>query len=94
MGATTSFLQVATVANALLWPLAAGVAIVVWSRIRAAAHARRVAAVEKQMRDAYRGLEARPAPRELVRVVEALDEGEAKAARTPAQPKRETSPGS
>ena len=93
MGATTSFMQVATVANALVWPLAAGAAVVVWSRVRAAAHARRTAAVEQQMRNAYRALETRPAPRELVRVVDALDEGEALAAQAAAQPKRETFPG-
>ena len=92
MGASTSFLQVATVGNALLWPLAAGAAVVVWSKVRAAAHARRTAEAENRMRNAYRALEARPVPPRLARVVDALDEGEAPAAQS--RPERETSAGS
>jgi uncharacterized protein HemX len=75
MGDLTSPLQVATVANALGWPLAAGAAVVVWSKMRAAAHARRVAALERQLQDAYRTVEAAPVSAQLSMVVEALDEG-------------------
>jgi hypothetical protein len=72
-----SHLQVATLANALVWPLAAGVAVVLWARARAAAHARRVAAMEAQLGDLYQTLETQPVPSNLAMVVEALDEGEA-----------------
>lgn len=89
MNASTSFVQVATVANALIWPLAAGVAVVVWSRIRAAAHARRAAAAEQRLRDRYRSLEAQPVPPRLMQTVDALEEGEEL---TP-QTQRETSAG-
>ena len=90
MAASTSFMQVATLANALGWPLAAGVAVVAWSRIRAAAHARRVADTERRLRDHYRRLEDRPVPPRLMQTVEALQEGEELTSRT----ERETSAGS
>jgi uncharacterized protein HemX len=92
MSASTSFLQVATVANALVWPLAAGAAVVAWSRVRAAGHARRLAAAERQLKSTYRTVALQPVPPRLVRVVEALEEGEELAAtvrpprKTPAGP--------
>jgi hypothetical protein len=70
-------LQVATVASALVWPLVAGVGLVFWSKARAAAHARRVAAMEDQLQGMYRTLETKPVPERLALVVEALEEGEA-----------------
>ena len=76
MGELASPLQVATVASALIWPLAAGVGVVFWSKARAAAHARRAAAMEAQLRDMYRTLEGKPVPGHLSMVVEALAEGE------------------
>lgn len=75
MGAST-FMQVATVANALGWPLAAGAAVVAWSRMRAAAHARRLAAAESRLQGLYQTLEARPVPSRLTQVVDALEEAE------------------
>ena len=76
MGNLASPLQFATVASALIWPLAAGVAVVVWSKARAAGHARRVAAMESQLQGLYRTMEAKPVPSQLAMVVEALEEGE------------------
>jgi hypothetical protein len=66
----------ASAASALLWPLAAGAAVVVWAKARAAARARRVASMESQLRGLYRTVEAEPIPQRLSMVVEALEEGE------------------
>jgi hypothetical protein len=76
MGNLASPLQIATVASALIWPLAAGAGVVLWSKARAAAHARRVAAMEGQLQGLYRTLETKPVPARLAMVVEALEEGE------------------
>ncbi len=76
MGNLASPLQFASVASALLWPLAAGVAVVVWSKARAAGHSKRVAAMENQLQGLYRTVETRPVPSHLAMVVEALEEGE------------------
>ena len=80
MGNLASPLQFATVASAFFWPLAAGAAVVIWSKARAAAHARRVAAMQGQLQDLYRSIEAKPVPARLAMVVEALEEGEELAA--------------
>lgn len=76
MGNLASPLQFASVASALLWPLAAGVAVVAWSKARAAGHAKRVAAMDDQLQGLYRTMEAKPVPSRLAMVVEALEEGE------------------
>jgi hypothetical protein len=76
MGVFPSSLQIATVGGALLWPLAAGVAVVLWSKARAARRAASLDAVDDQLKGLYRGLEARPVPPEITMVVEALQEGE------------------
>jgi hypothetical protein len=76
MGNLASPLQAATVASALAWPLLAGVGVVFWSKARAAAHARRVAAMEGELQGMYRSLEAKPVPQRLAMVVEALEEGQ------------------
>lgn len=73
MGNLASPLQVASV---LVWPLLAGLGVVFWSRARAAAHARRVAAMDGQLKGLYRTLQAKPLPARLAMVVEALEEGE------------------
>jgi hypothetical protein len=87
-----SSLQVATVANALLWPLAAGVVVVVLWKLRAAGEARRIAAAEAELQRLYHAVEADPVPVELDLVIEALEEGDelagrpaAKTAATPAR---------
>ena len=79
MGNLASPLQIATVASALAWPLIAGVGVVFWSKARAAAHARRVLAMEGRLQGMYRTLESKPVPPHLALVVEALEEGEAMA---------------
>lgn len=70
-------MQIATVATAVIWPLGAGLAVVMWSKARAAAHARKVAAMEAQLRGMFREIEERAIPPRLAMVVEALEEGEA-----------------
>ncbi|MDB5447016.1 MAG: hypothetical protein JWQ97_2333 [Phenylobacterium sp.] len=57
MGNLASPLQVASV---LVWPLLAGLGVVFWSRARAAAHARRVAAMDGQLKGLYRTVQAKP----------------------------------
>jgi hypothetical protein len=76
MGALASSLQIATVGSALLWPLAAGVAVVLWSKARAAERAKQLNAVDRNLKNLYRDLEARPVPPEIAMVVDALHEGE------------------
>lgn len=76
MSAIASPLQVATIASALLWPLAAGAGVVIWSRARAAARTRRAAALESQLRSLYRSVEIKPVPPRLAMVLDALEEGE------------------
>lgn len=81
MSAMPTSLQVATIASAIVWPLAAGLAIVMWSKARAAAHARKVAAMETKLRGMFREIEERSVPPHLAMVVEALEEGETLATR-------------
>lgn len=76
----TSPTHLALIVAAVTWPLAAGLAIVLWSKARAAARARKLAAVEHGLRSMYRAVESRGAPAHLQMVVEALEEGEALAA--------------
>lgn len=76
MGASALPLQIATVGSALIWPLVAGVAVVVWSKVRAARHARRMRAMEGELQGFYRSVEIKPVPSRLSMVVDALEEGE------------------
>ena len=91
MGNLATPLQLATVASALIWPLAAGVGVVLWSKARAANHAKRMAAMETQLQDFYRTVEAKPIPPRLAMVVEALEEGQELAAGQAAKAKRAAS---
>lgn len=76
MGELSNPLHLATLGSALLWPLAAGVAVVVWSKARAAARTKQAAAVEDKLKDFYRQVEAKPVPGRLKLVVDALEEGD------------------
>ena len=69
-------LHLAALGSALLWPLAAGVAIVVWSKSRAAARRREAAAVEDKLKDLYHHVETKPVPGRLRLVVDALEEAD------------------
>ncbi|HEY8617226.1 hypothetical protein [Phenylobacterium sp.] len=77
MSSFASPLQIATVAAAVAWPFAAGLGVVLWSKARAAGHARRRAAVDSQLQGMFRQVEARGVPPRLALVVDALEEHEA-----------------
>ena len=83
MGELHNPLHLATLGRALLWPLVAGVAVVIWSRSRAAARAKNAAAMEGKLKELYRTVESKPVPPRLRLVVDALEEGDELAA-TPA----------
>jgi hypothetical protein len=65
------------------WPLAAGLSVVLWSKVRAAARLRREHALTGELARLYRGVEASPVPERLALVVEALEEADAMAAQAP-----------
>jgi len=69
--------QIAAVAMALLWPFAAGLALVLWTKARAVRRQRRIAALEGGLKGLFRGVEAEGVPSHLAFVVEALEEGQA-----------------
>jgi hypothetical protein len=77
MTAFASPLQITAVTAAVAWPLAAGLAVVVWSKFRAGAQVRRTVALEGRVRGLYREVELQPTPERLTLVVDALVEGEA-----------------
>lgn len=93
MGGFASPLQFVSVASALVWPSAAGLAVVLWSRSRATARARRLAALQGELQSLYRTVQAKPVPPRLRMVVDALKEGEELAPGAPARsPKGSTTP--
>lgn len=86
MASLAAPLQIAAVAGAVGWPLAAGAALVYWSRLRAAAHARKVAALEAGLQGLYEDVKGKPVPSRLSMVVDALEEADKlKPASTPAK---------
>lgn len=70
-------LQVTALVGVIAWPLAAGVAVVFWSKARASAHARKTAAIEAGLKGLYSEIERQPVPPRLSLVADALEEGEA-----------------
>jgi hypothetical protein len=70
MSRMTDPMQIATIANTLVWPLVVGVAVVLWRR------ARKRAAMQARLQGSYRDIETQPVPDNLALVLEALDEGE------------------
>ena len=83
MGNLAPPLEFTSIVSAIFGPLAAGVAVVVWSRKRAADRAKRLTEMDGQVRSLYRTVEARAVPPHLTMVVEALEEGEGLAASAP-----------
>lgn len=80
-------LQMFAIAGVIGWPLAAGVLVILWSRARAASHARRAAALDAGLKGLYGEIESRPPPARLSRVIDALEEAEELQPR-PTQPGR------
>ncbi|MDE2486045.1 MAG: hypothetical protein KGO51_01490 [Alphaproteobacteria bacterium] len=70
-------LQIFAASSAILWPLAAGATLVLWTKARAAQRRRRLAAIDGDLQGLFRTVEAQPVPERLELVVEALAEGEA-----------------
>ncbi|MCR5875062.1 hypothetical protein LRS10_13245 [Phenylobacterium sp. J426] len=73
----TPSLQVAAVIAAVGWPLAAGLGLVMWSKMRSGERQRRMAALQGDLRGLYQGVAAQPTPDRLIMVMDALEEGEA-----------------
>ena len=76
-------LQIAAASSALLWPLAAGATLVLWTKARAAERRRRLAAIDGGLKGMFRTVEGQPVPERLELVVETLSEQEAITARLP-----------
>jgi hypothetical protein len=74
MSAVLHLPETVAVAAAVFWPLAAGVAVVLWSRIRAAERRRRLALMDERVRGQFRSVESQPVPERFDLVVDALEE--------------------
>jgi hypothetical protein len=79
-------IQLALTVAAVVWPLAAGLGLVLWSKSRAARRAQKLAALETELRGLYRAVEGRGAPPHLAMIVDALEEGEAMASARRTEP--------
>jgi hypothetical protein len=69
-------LQLVAASSAILWPLAAGAALVLWTKARAAERRRRLAMIDGDLKGMFRSVEAQPVPERLELVVDALAEHE------------------
>ncbi|THD78867.1 MAG: hypothetical protein E7812_10880 [Phenylobacterium sp.] len=67
-------LQFAAASTAIVWPLAAGATLVLWTRARAAERQRRLARIDGGLQGLFRTVEAQPLPERLELVVDALEE--------------------
>jgi hypothetical protein len=74
MSSLASPIQIAATSAAMVWPLAAGATLVMWTKVRAAERRRHLAAVETGLQGLFRSVEAQPVPDRLELVVEALEE--------------------
>jgi hypothetical protein len=92
MFGSSTLLEVAIVVAAMGWPLAAGLLVVLWSKARAAERLRREASLQGHLKGLYRGVAEQPVPERLALVLEALEEGEALAARATEAPAKTPQP--
>jgi hypothetical protein len=67
-------LQIAAASAAVIWPLAAGATLVLWTRARAAERRRKLALIEGGLHGMFRTVETQPVPDRLQLVMEALEE--------------------
>ena len=72
-------LQIAATTAAVVWPLAAGATLVLWSKARAADRRRKLALIEGGLQGMFRGVQSQPVPERFELVVDALEEHEAMA---------------
>jgi hypothetical protein len=77
MGLAVSPLRIAVAAAAVGWPLVAGLAVVLWSKARAAAQSAKAADLDARLKGLYRTVELRETPPALAVVIDALDEHQA-----------------
>lgn len=77
--------RIVALSVAALWPVAAGLALVLWTRARAAERRRRAAAIETGLQGMFHAVENQPVPGRLELVVDALEEQAAIGA--PAKPR-------
>lgn len=88
MANLASPLEIAAVLSAVGWPFAAGLGVVLWSKVRAERRARRLAALDAELKGFFQTVEGRPVPERLQLVVEALEEAQAmRAGRGAREPK-------
>lgn len=85
-------LQIAAISAVVGWPLAAGVGLVMLTKIRAAERQRKLDAVEGRLQGVFRSVAAQPVPARLELVVEALEEQAAIAQKPAPRPRRVVQP--
>ena len=76
-GSAMSLPPLALIAMALLWPLGAGLTLVLWTKARAEKRRRQVAALEQGLKGMFQSIEVQGVPSRMAFVVDALEEGEA-----------------
>ncbi|HEX3701116.1 MAG TPA: hypothetical protein VHV27_10640 [Phenylobacterium sp.] len=67
-------MQIAAISAAIVWPLAAGATLVLWTKARAAERRRRLALIEGGLQGMFRAVARQPLPDHLELVVDALEE--------------------
>jgi hypothetical protein len=67
-------LRIAAASAALVWPLAAGVTVVLWTKARAAERRRRLGLIDDGLQGMFHTVATQPVPERLELVVEALEE--------------------
>jgi hypothetical protein len=77
MSSIAAPLQIAATGAAIVWPLAAGATLVLWTKARAAERRRRLALIEGGLQGLFRSVQGQPLPERLELVVDALEEHEA-----------------
>jgi hypothetical protein len=77
MSSFASPLEIAAVVAAAGGPLAAGLGVVLWSKLRAAGRTRQQAELDVRLRTMFDALESRPSSPQLNLVVDALEEAKA-----------------
>ena len=71
--------QIAATSAAVVWPLAAGATLVLWTKVRAAERRRKLALIEGGLQGMFRKVEGQGVPDRLELVVDALEEQDAMA---------------
>jgi hypothetical protein len=81
--------QIAAASAAIVWPLAAGATLVLWTQVRAAERRRRLAVIDGGLQGLFRTVAVQPVPDHLALVVDALEE-HAEITAMVARPRRKT----